>query len=70
MAVLKDSLQKNDLLFSLKKKYSRDFTDMLAWADGYAQVEEAFKAKDDEAIREWLTGEASKPIAEERLSEA
>ena len=36
MAALKGGLQKNDLLFSLEKKYPRDFADLLAWAEGYA----------------------------------
>ena len=52
MATLKGGLQKNDLLFSLKKKYPRNFADMLAWVEGYARAEEAFKLKDDEAMRE------------------
>ena len=43
MAALKGGLQKNDLLFSLKKKYPRDFADRLARAEGYARAEEAFK---------------------------
>ena len=52
MAALKDGLQKNDLSFFLEKKYLRDFTDLLAWAEGYAQAEEAFNLKDKEAIGE------------------
>ena len=52
MAALKSYLQKNDLLFSLKKKYLRNFTDLLAWAEGYARAEEAFKLKDEEAAKE------------------
>ena len=40
MAALKGGLQKNDLLFSLKKKYPRDFTDLLARAEGYTRAEE------------------------------
>ncbi|KAG1360573.1 hypothetical protein COCNU_09G000360 [Cocos nucifera] len=35
MVALKGSLQKNDLLFSLKKKYIRNFANMLARAEGY-----------------------------------
>ena len=53
MAALKGDLQKNDLLFSLKKKYPRDFADLLARAEGYARAEEAFKMKDEETAREW-----------------
>ena len=34
MVVLKSDLQKNDLLFFLKKKYPRDFADLLARAKG------------------------------------
>ena len=67
MATLKDGLQKNDLLFSLKKKYLRDFADLLAWAEGYARAEEAFKMKDDEAAKEWQVGDSSKPAAEHVL---
>ncbi|KAG1363562.1 hypothetical protein COCNU_11G003890 [Cocos nucifera] len=48
MAALKGGLQKNDLLFSLEKKYPRNFADMLARAESYARAEEAFDAKDDE----------------------
>ena len=36
MAALKGGLQKNDLLFSLEKKYPRNFADLLAQAEGYA----------------------------------
>ena len=70
MAALKDGLKKNDLLFSLEKKYPKNFAGMMARADGYAWVEEAFKAKDGEAIGEWRAGKPSKPIAEGRPSEA
>ena len=52
MAALKGGLQKNDLLFSLEKKYPRDFVDLLARAEGYARAEEAFKMKDEETTRE------------------
>ena len=52
MAALKGGFQKNDLLFSLKKKYPRDFADLLARAEGYARAEEAFKLKDEEATKE------------------
>ena len=52
MIALKGSLQKNDLLFSLEKKYPRDFADLLARAEGYARAEEAFKMKDEEAVKE------------------
>ena len=41
MAALKGGLQKNNLLFFLKKKYLRDFIDMLAQAEGYARAKEA-----------------------------
>ena len=50
MAALKGGLQKNDLLFFLKKKYPRNFIDLLARTEGYVRAEEAFKAKDDEAF--------------------
>ena len=49
MAALKGGLQKNDLLFFLKKKYPKNFADMLARAESYARAEEAFEAKDGEA---------------------
>ena len=52
MAALKGGLQKNDLLFSLEKKYPRDFANLLARAEGYAQAEEAFRMKDEETVRE------------------
>ena len=52
MAVLKSSFQKNDLLFSLEKKYPSNFADMLARTDGYARAEEAFQIKDYEAAKE------------------
>ena len=70
MAILKDGLQKNNLLFFLEKKYPKNFVDMLARADGYARMEEAFKAKDGEAIGDWRTGESSKSSTEGRPSEA
>ena len=69
MAVLKGSLQKNDLLFSLEKRYPKDFADLLAWAEGYARAEEAFKLKDEEATREWQAGKSSKPAIKEKLNE-
>ena len=52
IAALKGGLQKNDLLFSLEKKYPRNFADLLARVEGYARVEEAFKMKDEETARE------------------
>ena len=70
MAVLKGGLQKNDLLFSLKKKYPRNFADLLARAEGYARAEEAFKMKDKEAVKERQAGDPSKPAVEKGLSEA
>ena len=70
MAALKGGLQKNDLLFSLKKKYPRDFADLLARAKGYARAEEAFKIKDEEAAKERQEGDSSKPAAEKGPSEA
>ena len=70
MAALKDGLQKNDLLFFLEKKYPQDFTDMLARAEGYARAQEAFKLKNEEAIRKWRVSESSKPAAVEKSSEA
>ena len=69
MAALKSGLQKNDLLFSLEKKYLRDFTDLLARAKRYTHVEEAFKLKDEEAIEEQQAGESSKPAADGGLNE-
>ena len=70
MAALKSGLQKNDLLFSLEKKYPRDFADVLARAEGYARVEEAFKMKDEEIARERQVGDSSKPTVEKGASEA
>ena len=70
MAALKSDLQKNDLLFSLKKKYPRDFTDLLARAEGYARAEEAFKLKVEEATKEWPAGGSSKSVVEKGPSEA
>ena len=52
MAALKGSLQKNDLLSFLKRKYPKNFADMPARAEGYARTEEVFKLKDNEAARE------------------
>ena len=54
MAALKGGLRKNDLMFSLKKKYPRNFADLLARNERYVNVEEAFKLKDEEALRERL----------------
>ena len=70
MATLKSSLQKNDLLFSLEKKYPKDFTDLLAQAEGYARAEKAFKLKDEEAAKKRQAGDSSKPTAEKGSSEA
>ena len=70
MAALKGSLQKNNLLFSLEKKYPRDFTDLLARAEGYARAEKAFKLKDEVAMKERQAGDSSNPIAEKGPSEA
>ena len=70
MATLKGGLQKNDLLFSLEKKYPRDFADLLARAEGYARVEEAFKMKDEETARERQAGDSSKPAVEKGSREA
>ena len=69
MAALKGGLQKNDLLFSLEKKYPRNFVDLLARAEGYAQAEEAFKMKDEETARERQVGDSSKPAVEKRSRE-
>ena len=69
IATLKSGLQKNDLLFSLKKRYPRDFADLLAQAEGYARAKEAFKLKDEEAAKEWQAGDSSKPAAEKGPSE-
>ena len=70
MAALKGSLQKNDLLFFLEKKYPRDFADLLARVEGYAQAEEAFKMKDEETAKERQAGDSSKPAVEKGSSEA
>ena len=42
MAMMMDGLLKNDLKRSLIKTYLRDFLDMLAHAEKYARMEEAF----------------------------
>ena len=70
MAALKGGLQKNDLLFSLEKKYPRDFADLLAQAEGYARAEEAFKMKDEETVRERQAGDSSKRAVEKGPREA
>ena len=70
MAALKGGLQKNDLLFSLEKKYPRDFADFLARAEGYARAKEAFKMKDEETARERQAGDSSKPAVEKGSREA
>ena len=70
MTALKSGLQKNDLLFSLEKKYPRDFADLLARAEGYVRAEEAFKLKDEEAAKEQQVGGSSKPAAEKGPGEA
>ena len=70
MAALKSDLQKNDLLFSLKKKYPRDFADLLAQAEGYARAEKAFKLKDEEAAKERQVDDSGKPTAKKGPSEA
>ena len=70
MSALKSDPQKNDLLFSLKKKYPRDFADLQAQAEGYAWAEEAFKLKDEEAAKERQAGDSSKPGAEKGSGEA
>ena len=70
MAALKSGLQKNDLLFFLKKKYPRNFADLLARVEGYARAEEAFKLKDEEAVKERQGGDSDKPTAKKGLSEA
>ena len=70
MATLKSGLQKNDLLFFLEKKYPRDFTDLLARAEGYARAEKTFKLKDEEAAKERQAGDFGKPAAKKGPSEA
>ena len=70
MAILKSSLQKNNFLFFLKKKYPRDFANLLARAEGYARAEEAFKMKDEEAAKERQVGDSSKPVVEKGPSDA
>ena len=69
MAALKGGLQKNNLLFSLEKKFARNFADMLARVKGYARAEEAFKAKDNEIIEEWQMGEPSRPTSKGKPNE-
>ena len=70
MAALKDGLQKNNLLFSLEKKYPRNFANMLARTEEYARAEEAFKAKDNEAIGERQISEPDRPTKEGKSSKA
>ena len=70
MVALKGGLQKNDLLFSLEKKYPRDFANLLARAEGYARAEEAFKMKDEETARERQAGDSSRPAIKKGLREA
>ena len=70
MATLKGGLQKNDLLFSLEKKYPKDFADLLARVEGYARAEEAFKMKDEETAKERQEGDSSKSVVEKGPSEA
>ena len=70
MAALKSGLQKNDLLFSLEKKYPKDFTGLLAQIEGYVRAEEVFKLKDEEAAKEWQAGGSGKSAAEKWPSEA
>ena len=70
MAALKSGLQKNNLPFSLKKKYPKDFADLLARAERYARTEKAFKLKDEEVGKEQQAGDSSKPAAEKGPSEA
>ena len=70
MAALKSGLQKNDLLFTLKKKYPKDFADLLAKGEGYARAEKAFKLKDEEAAKERQAGDSSKLAVEKKSSEA
>ena len=43
MTVLKDRLLKNNLWYSLEKKYPHDFVEMLAHAEKYIQTDEAFQ---------------------------
>ena len=54
----------------MKKKYPKDFTDLLARAEGYALAEEVFKLKDEEAAEERQVGDSSKLTAEKGPSEA
>ncbi|KAG1338000.1 hypothetical protein COCNU_04G003060 [Cocos nucifera] len=69
MAALKDSLQKNDLLFSLEKKYPKDFVDLLVQIEGYARTEEAFKLKDEEALEKRRINEYNRPTVDGEPSE-
>ncbi|EHA8590954.1 hypothetical protein COCNU_scaffold028527G000010 [Cocos nucifera] len=55
---------------SLRKKYLRDFVDMLAQGEGYVRAEEAFKVRDNEAVGERRIGEPGRPIEEGKPSEA
>ena len=43
MTTMKDGLQKNSLFFSLEKKKSKDFIEMLDWAEKFVRAEEAFE---------------------------
>ncbi|KAG1361351.1 hypothetical protein COCNU_09G008140 [Cocos nucifera] len=70
MAALKGGIQKIDLLFSLEKKYLRNFADMLARAEGYARAEEAFKTKDNKVGGERQVGESDRLAEEGKPSKA
>lgn len=47
MTTLKGGLQKNALLFSLKKRYPKDFFKMLASVDKNVNVEEAWARQEE-----------------------
>lgn len=58
---LKGDLLKNILLFSLEKMYSKNFANILAWAEKHTRAEKAFQLWDAESIKEHAMGENSKP---------
>ena len=70
MAALKGSLQKNDLLLFLEKKYPRNFADMLARAESYARAEEAFEAKDGEVSGKRLIDRLDRSTEERKWTKA
>ena len=45
MMAMKDGLRPSRFLFSLKKRFSMDYAEMLSRADKYANIEEAMTSK-------------------------